>query len=172
MRIPRSGLALGVTLLAACGGGDDPAPEQAAADSAIAAPAAPVTTTVDSTAQAMGEDTGGAASMLVTLAAVGGSSATGTATIHGDAQGGGQGSVEVAVSGAPASEALPAHIHRGRCGSDQGVAMPLGEIGTVEDGSGSSSTSVNTSILAGGDVYVQVHGPGGAPILCGDIPRG
>jgi len=172
MRTLGFGWVVAVAALAACGGDREPASDQVAADSGSPAMVTAAGVPADSSAQAMGEDSGSATGMLVPLQAVGGSGASGTATVYGDPEGGEQASVAVSLTGAPASESLPAHVHRGRCGSDQGVAMPLGAVGTVEDGSGDSSTSVTVSLLTSGDLYVQVHGPDGAPILCGDIPRG
>jgi hypothetical protein len=169
----RFALVFCATLLSACGGGGAP-PDQAATDSGMppGTPPDSAPTAIDSTGQPMGEDTGGAASMVVTLSPVAGSTATGTATINGDPNGGPQATIEVSVRNGPGSESLAAHVHRGRCGNDQGVAAPLADVNLAEGGGGDASTPVAMSVLGSGDLYIQVHLPNGSPMLCGDIPAG
>lgn len=171
------GWALCVALLAGCGGGDEPASEAAAApDSGMPeammpdSPKAPAP--VDSTAQPMGEDSGSATGMAVALNAVGGSQATGSATISGDPNGGPDATIEVTIRNGPGSDELPVHLHRGRCGSDQGVAAPLSQLNTTEGGGQSATTTLPVATLGAGDLFIQVHDNRGNPILCGDIPSG
>jgi len=162
-------------LLAACGGGDRSAPGSAPADSGMPEAMMPDSASApeqDSTAQPVGEDTGSATGMVVDLAAVGGSEATGTAAILGDAGGSPEATIEVTVRNGPGSDELPAHLHRGRCGSDQGVAAPLAQVNTAEGGGGTSSTTLPVSVLRSGDLFIQVHDRSGAPLLCGDIAAG
>jgi hypothetical protein len=78
--------------------------------------------------------------------------------------------ITLTASGKP-SATLQAHVHKGRCGRDEGMAVPLTPITTAADGSGTSTTTVPTRDLTG-DLFVQVHGDGDAPILCSDIPSG
>lgn len=77
--------------------------------------------------------------------------------------------VEVEVQGAPDVEELAAHIHEGDCASGGPVLVPL-ETVTVADGTGTSSTTLTADqVPAGQAAYIQVHGPEGQPVACGDL---
>lgn len=157
-----------LALLAGCGGGGDAPGSEAAPDTGMPGAMMPTDTAMmDSMNPPMGQDSGSAMGMHVGLNAVGGSGASGMAmtTPENDRV-----AIEVSVSGAPASESLAAHLHRGRCGNDQGVAAPLDPVNTAEGGGGTATTRIDAAMLRTGEHFVQVHGPGGAPILCGDLP--
>jgi hypothetical protein len=168
------GLWLGCAmLLMACGGGAD---DDVASDTMGGTPSmgpAPG----DTTMAGMNHDSMAAAGGAghVTLTPVAGSTATG---LSGEAMvtpKGEQADVMVMVRGAPASAVLQAHVHKGRCGTDEGVAAPLDAVTAGEDGAGSSTTTVSlpADSVNNGRHYVQVHDPNGspgAPALCADIP--
>jgi hypothetical protein len=108
----------------------------------------------------------------VTLNAVHGSSATGTASITDN--GDGTMTVVVNVTGLDAGSHL-AHIHTGSCAAEGGVKFPLNNVTVDASGKGTSTTTVKApvSALAGGSYYVNVHQSGaGVPpgAACGDIP--
>ena len=150
----------GALLLAACGGGSEQAvPADTTAAPPAAAPA-PAPVAVDSAVLG---------SPQLTFTAVGGSALTGDARVI---PRGAQVEVMLLVDGAPANAELPAHIHRGRCGADQGVAAALDPVRVDAQGSGGSNTTaaVPADSAMNGQHYLQVHVPGGAPALCLDIP--
>jgi hypothetical protein len=174
-----TGLLLCVLMLAACGGDADD--DDVAADStAMSGTPSMGPAPGDSSMAGMNHDSmaaaaGGAGAL--TFTAVPGSSATG---LSGEAMvtpKGDQSEVMVMVRGAPASAVLQAHVHKGRCGTDEGVAAPLDPVTAGEDGAGSSNTTVAlpSATVMNGQHYVQVHDPNGspgAPALCVDVPAG
>jgi hypothetical protein len=164
MRMIRFCSLAGLALLAACGGGDAPA-DEAAQDTGMPGAMMPGDSMMamphDSGMAGM-PDSAMAGGAHVALNAVGGSTASGMAMMTGT-------ELSLSVTGAPASAALQAHVHRGRCGNDQGVAAPLSPITAGADGSGSSTTTLDSAAVSG-EKFVQVHGAGGTPILCGDLP--
>jgi hypothetical protein len=152
---------MGMVLLAACSG-DRPANEQAAATDSgmpmpMVAPVPPVAIP-DSIAPPVG-------GMPLVMAQVGQTSASASANLlRRDSTM----EVTLSVRGQP-SATLQSHVHRGRCGHDEGMAVPLTPITTGADGSGSATTTVPLKDLTG-NLFVQVHGAGAAPILCVDMP--
>ncbi len=78
--------------------------------------------------------------------------------------------VTVDVTGLPAEGEYPTHIHEGTCLEGGPVAEPLSHVAGMEDGSGSSTTTLALDVLDWNQaLFVQVHGEAGEPIACGDI---
>ncbi len=91
---------------------------------------------------ALGQPAAAAPSAVtVTLSAQNGSGENGTATLT---QVGGDVQVVIALSGAPAATAQPAHIHTGTCSDLGGVAYPL----TSVTGGKSTTTVKGVTIAA------------------------
>lgn len=77
--------------------------------------------------------------------------------------------VDVQVQGVQEGEELPAHIHEGDCATGGPVLVPLNSV-VIADGSGSSSTTLEASQVPEGQAaFVQVHGPEGQPVACGNL---
>jgi len=160
----RSACTMGaLLLLAACGGAEE-ADTGAARDTSTPPP--PPTAT-QSAADSAGAAMGGGAHL--NLMPVQGTSETGLGGMAMLTPRGDQVEIAVTVTGKP-DATLQAHVHRGRCGADRGVAMPLTPITTNQDGTGTSTTSVPAD-TARGEHFVQVHGTGDAPVLCADLPE-
>jgi hypothetical protein len=153
-----------LTLMAACTGSSDTSDTGAHKDSASVPPPPPsqVEAATDSQGAAMG------AGAHLTLAPAQGSSETGASGMAMLTRRANELEVAVTVTGKPNST-LQAHIHRGRCGVDEGVAYPLTPIASNQDGTGTSTTAVPADTIRGGN-FLQVHGTGGAPMLCADLP--
>ena len=97
-----------------------------------------------------------------------GSGATGELTVTPNPAGGIL--LEVRVAGLPQGEEFPTHVHRGVCAEGGPVAAALNSLTRLADGSGASETALEAGILPVTEpIFVQVHGPTGAPIACGDI---
>lgn len=106
------------------------------------------------------------AEVSVTLEALNESGVTGSAVAmhEGDSV-----VVEVQVQGASADGELPAHIHEGDCATGGSVLVPLSSV-AVTGGTGSSTTTLGADQVPEGQAaYIQVHGPEGQPIACGNL---
>lgn len=120
-------------------------------------------------ADAMASDTmtGTRAGATVALSAKGESGVSGDARLEpaGD-------SVRVALSltGLTEGQSYPAHVHTGSCATGGGVDQPLTPVTGQAGGTGSSTSTLAASIFADTTHFVQVHGQGGAPVACGDLP--
>lgn len=115
-------------------------------------------------------DTAGAAAMpmAVALQAVGGSTASGQATLT---PAGGQTQLSVQLSGVSPGEHA-GHIHQGTCEALGAVVQPLPSITAAEDGTGAADTTVafDAHALADGQHVLNYHGTAedpGAPVACG-----
>jgi hypothetical protein len=84
---------------------------------------------------------------------------------------GSQTSVMISVEGAPPGTTMDAHIHEGNCREGGPVAVPLDAIAVDATGSGTSTSTADVPIgtLRDNPYFVQVHGPGGAPVACADL---
>lgn len=103
----------------------------------------------------------------VSLAAKGGSGITGDARLMpaGD-------SVRIALSltGLTEGQDYPAHVHTGTCSAGGGVDQPLSSVTGQAGGTGSSTSTLGASAFADTTHFIQVHGSGGTPVACGDLP--
>ena len=62
------------------------------------------------------------------------------------------------------------HVHRGVCEEGGPVAAALNSVVGLTDGTGTGTTILGANALPVTEpLFVQIHGPGGAPIACGDI---
>ena len=76
----------------------------------------------------------------------------------------------IRVEGLPDAPEFPAHVHRGVCAEGGPVAVALNAIIPDMPGSGTSNTALEGAELPADEpFFVQVHGPSGTPIACGDI---
>ncbi len=76
----------------------------------------------------------------------------------------------IEVEGLPVAEEFPAHVHRGVCAEGGPVAAALNSLVTGGAGTGGSTTTLPAESLPITEpLFVQIHGPSGAPIACGDI---
>lgn len=93
---------------------------------------------------------------------------TGTATVLPTVEG-----VEIALDldGLTAGQTYVSHIHRGTCDDDLGVVAPLEDIVT-EGETARVTTTLGQSMLdpTAESLFIQVHGAGGTPVACGNIP--
>jgi hypothetical protein len=79
--------------------------------------------------------------------------------------------VVLALTGLTPGQSYDAHVHRGRCAEGGPVAVPLEAVMAEQDGAGTSTTVVQAAELPPEvPVFIQVHGTGGAPVACGDVP--
>ena len=103
----------------------------------------------------------------VSLAAKGGSGISGDARLMpaGD-------SVRVALSLTALTEgqSYAAHVHTGTCSTGGGVDQPLSPVAGQAGGTGSSTSTLAASVFADTTHFIQVHGSGGTPVACGDLP--
>lgn len=103
----------------------------------------------------------------VSLAAKGESGVSGDARVMpaGD-------SVRIALSltGLTEGQSYPAHVHTGTCSAGGGVDQPLSPVTGQAGGTGSSTSTLAASLFADTTHFVQVHGSGGTPVACGDLP--
>lgn len=100
-------------------------------------------------------------------------SAKGESGVSGDARLESAGdSVRVALSltGLTEGQSYPAHVHTGTCDTGGGVAQPLTPVTGQAGGTGSSTSTLAASIFADTTHFIQVHGQGGTPVACGDLP--
>lgn len=99
---------------------------------------------------------------------VGGSSTTGELTVTPAVAGGVL--LGIRVDGLPEAQEFPAHVHRGVCAEGGPVAAALNSVTRLADGSGTSETALEAGVLPVTEpLFVQIHGPTGTPIACGDI---
>jgi hypothetical protein len=76
----------------------------------------------------------------------------------------------VQVAGLPEAAEYAVHVHRGVCAEGGPVAAPLTAVTGAADGSGSSTTRLSASEVPTNEpVFVQLHGPSGTPLACGDL---
>lgn len=80
--------------------------------------------------------------------------------------------VMLQVSGVEPGQSYPAHIHQGDCAQGGGVAVGLNPVQATEQGARSATSVATAQLDPGGSYFIQVHGTGGAPIACGDVPPG
>jgi hypothetical protein len=74
------------------------------------------------------------------------------------------------VSGVEEEELYPAHIHIGSCAEGGPVAVVLNPLLGLDDGTGSSVTSLEPDELKEGDPhFVLLQTEGGVPLACGDL---
>ena len=98
---------------------------------------------------------------------VGGSGASGNLTTTTSAD---RLQLTIRVEGLPDAPEFPAHVHRGVCAEGGPVAVALSAVVPGMPGSGTSTTALEAGELPADEpFFVQVHGPSGAPIACGDI---
>jgi hypothetical protein len=102
------------------------------------------------------------------------SQVTGTATVMGNADSS-QTRVEVALSGATPGAGLPWHLHRGTCGSDQGIvgdasaykAMTVGI-----NGRATATATLDMPMPRSGEYMINVHASPtdlGTIVACGNL---
>ena len=76
----------------------------------------------------------------------------------------------VQVAGLPEAAEYAVHVHRGVCAEGGPVAAPLTAVTGAADGSGSSTTRLPAAEVPTTEpVFVQLHGPSGTPLACGDL---
>jgi hypothetical protein len=76
----------------------------------------------------------------------------------------------LAVGGLPGAAEYAVHVHRGVCVEGGPVAAALTSVTGAADGSGSSTTRLPASEVPTNEpVFVQLHGPNGTPLACGDL---
>jgi len=74
------------------------------------------------------------------------------------------------MEGLPDAPEFAAHVHRGVCAEGGPVAAALNPVVPAMPGTGSSTTTLEAAeVPANEPHFVQIHGPSGAPIACGDI---
>jgi hypothetical protein len=112
-----------------------------------------------------------------TLAPAAGSPApqvTGTATVMGNADSS-QTRVEVALSGATPGTAFPWHLHRGTCGSDQGIVGDASAYKAMTAGINGRATATATLDMPmpkSGEYMINVHASPtdmGTIVACGNL---
>src|SRR5688572_22692374 len=72
----------------------------------------------------------------------------------------------VLTEGGNTETSYDAHIHTGTCKSGGPVAVELSPVVNLQ----STKTVPVTSLPVNQESFVQVHGPGGKPVACGDLP--
>ena len=98
---------------------------------------------------------------------VDGSGTTGELTVTYTA---GQTVLVIRTQGLPLSLEFASHVHRGVCEEGGPVAAALNSVVGQADGTGTSTTILGADALPVTEpLFVQIHGPGGAPVACGDI---
>lgn len=144
-----------VCVLASCGG--DPGQEPISDDEAAEAPAlegapSPMDTMLHAT---------------IVLAEVGESGISGEAmAMHSDD------AVVVILEMQGLTEDInhPAHIHAGRCEEGGPVVVALHPVLGLEDGTGTSTTSLDAwEVSQTAEYFIQVHAEDGTPVACGDM---
>mgnify|MGYP006278148559 CR=1 FL=1 len=78
--------------------------------------------------------------------------------------------VALSLTGLTEGQSYPAHVHNGSCESGGGVAQPLTPVTGQAGGTGSSTSTLAASVLGDTTHFIQVHGQGGTPVACGDLP--
>jgi hypothetical protein len=116
---------------------------------------------------------GGAMMMMgpchgVVMNAVGGSGESGCATAHGI---NGAMVLAISVKGEPMGAIQPSHIHRGVCGSNGPVVLPLTNV--VNGKSVTTIPMAKWNMMKGGKFYINIHkSPKDIPTIvsCGNVP--
>jgi hypothetical protein len=88
----------------------------------------------------------------VTISAVGGSGESGCASVRG---GNGVIFLAIQVKGEPAGADQPSHIHKGKCGSNGPIVIPLMDV--VGGGSANSIKYAKWTTVSQGGYYINVH---------------
>ena len=151
----------------ACDDDEDGSAEATATDTSAEQP----TDTAGSEAPtATSEDAGATADTVdVTLAAVGASGVSGSATLTPTDAGF---DVEVTVDGGLEEGSHLSHIHSGTCASPGAPETNLTNVEANASGAGTASTSIAAQLSSAQDGahYVAVHDLAGTVVTCGDIP--
>jgi hypothetical protein len=101
------------------------------------------------------------------LLSVGGSGVAGDVTVTTGPDGV---AFTIEVAGLPEAAEYSVHVHRGVCAEGGPVAAALTAVTGSADGSGSSTTRLPAAeVPANEPVFVQLHGPNGTPLACGDL---
>ena len=112
-----------------------------------------------------------------TLAPAAGSPApevSGTGTVMGNADST-QTRVEVSLNGATPGAALPWHLHRGTCGSDQGIVGEAGDYKQLTvgiNGRANGTATLNMRMPSSGEFMINVHASPtdlGTIVACGNL---
>ncbi|HJU64818.1 MAG TPA: hypothetical protein VJ596_04040 [Gemmatimonadaceae bacterium] len=83
--------------------------------------------------------------------------------------------VEIRLSNATPGGVHPWHVHRGQCGSDQGIWGDAGEYETItinDEGNGSGAATISEPTPSDGQYYVNVHASPsnlGTIVACGNL---
>lgn len=78
--------------------------------------------------------------------------------------------LELSLTGLDEEEGYPAHLHDGTCEDGGAVVEPLGRVTGRAGGRGAATARVDAPAAIRGPRFVQVHGPDGEPVACGDLP--
>lgn len=79
----------------------------------------------------------------------------------------------VEATGLPGPREYGVYLHRERCRDDGILAMPLNPIVGLPDSTGTSTTVLEPSDVAGaGPLSVRLVGVGNAPLACGELSSG
>ncbi len=112
------------------------------------------------------------APVTASLTAKNNSGITGTVTLtaSGDST-----QIALTLNGARNGQTYPGHIHFGTCDKPGGVVVPLTSVKVDSNKTGSSTTTVPTSVLdtaraQHGSLIEQSHTSAGRPVACGEIP--
>lgn len=148
---------------------------------ALAAACAPRYRTAGSSGESTAPSTSTAGDMAgmthysANLAAMGGSTVHGTATVHSMT---GQQTVQLQISGGTPGATYPWHIHSGRCAD--GMTPVVGNpslytaLGTSGDGTASLTANIPATLDANQRYHVNVHASPtdmGTIVACGDLTR-
>ncbi len=104
----------------------------------------------------------------VVMKAVGGSGESGCATAHAVM---GAMVLAISVKGEPAGAIQPSHVHKGVCGSNGPVVVPLTNV--VNGKSVTKIPMAKWNMMKGGKYYINIHkSPADIPtiVTCGDVP--
>lgn len=104
----------------------------------------------------------------VVMNAVGGSGESGCAVVHGI---NGAMVLAISVKGEPKGAVQPSHIHRGVCGSNGPVVVPLTNV--VNGKSTTTIPMAKWNSMKGGKYYINIHkSPKDIPTIvsCGTVP--
>jgi hypothetical protein len=82
-------------------------------------------------------------------------------------------SITATLEGLEPGVSYSAHVHDGRCAAGGPVRIPMGDLERGEEGTGTFRLTTGASTLpAGAEVFVQVHGADGAAVACADLSQG